>query len=441
MATNARDKLQASAREWMRNLEEVMSKKNTNTEEASLKDGNPLENVMRTMFGACTVGADVAGSPVSVQLQDSSSSNSHSSSPRSVANESHHGADEVPSKQDIGEHIYAQLFFDDQARASKAVNSVRDQDTSAKPTERTPLKTNVPKPFHVSSPSGHISPARPVATAPLSSEELNIPANCTFDDTLSAISAHTLEAMALKVCTSRSRSDLDSSVFQDVHEKRETLGANRSPFDTPAQFGRPRSSQTWGSKNSVPTVGTRSSQSTRTTESSSFEHMWHLEEQKYWEDECTDDPLRPEKNGCMKESRLDSRSKNRGRSSRNSNKVCCYRVAFKLLGCAVLNSESTRLHTVLHIYLILFQSRKNKQGSTLSTVSSSAHSEWSSQFEKHHPHEEFHFESSDLFATGRAGANPAVHGNVDVFQSASRSDPDFINQILPMPEDTEMAEI
>jgi hypothetical protein len=331
-----------------------MSKKNTNTEEASLKDGNPLENVIRTMFGACTVGADVAGSPASVQLQDSSSSNSHSSSPRSVANESHHGPDEVPSKQDIGEHIYAQLFFDDQARASKAVNSVRDQDTSAKQTERTPLKTNVPKPFHVSSPSGHISPARPVATAPLSSEELNIPANCTFDDTLSAISAHTLEAMALTVSTSRSRSDLDSSVFQDVHEKRETLGANRSPFDTPAQFGRPRSSQTWGSKNSVPTVGTRSSQSTRTTESSSFEHMWHREEQKYWKDESTDDPLRP-----VKDSRLDSRGKNRGRSSRNSNKVCCYRVAFKLLECAVLNSGSTRLHT--HCIFIFIFSVSKKQ--------------------------------------------------------------------------------
>ena len=311
MATNARDKLQASAREWMRNLEEVMSKKNTNTEEASLKDGNPLENVIRTMFGACTVGADVAGSPVSVQLQDSSSSNSHSSSPRSVANESH-GPDEVPSKQDIGEHIYAQLFFDDQARASKAVNSLRDQDTSAKQTERKPLKTNVPKPFHVSSPSRHISPARPVATAPLSSEELNIPANCTFDDNMSAISAHTLEAMAMTLTVSRS--DLDSSVFQDVQEKRETLGANRSPFESPAQFGRPRSSQTWGSKNSVPTIGTRSSQSTPTTESSSFEHMWHREEQKYWKDECTDDPLRPEKNVW---------SKNRGRSSRNSSKVCC----------------------------------------------------------------------------------------------------------------------
>jgi hypothetical protein len=319
MATNARDKLQASARDWMRNLEEVMSKKNTNnTEDASLKDGTPLENVIRTMFGACTVGADVAGSPTSVQLQDSASSNSHSSSPRSVANESH-GPDEVPSKQDIGEHIYAQLFFDDQARASKAVNSLRDQDNTAKHTERASLKANVPKPFHVSSPSRHISPARPVATAPLSSEELNIPANCTFDDSLSAISAHTLEAMALTL--GASRSDLDSSVFQDVHEKRETLGARRSPFESDDHIGRSRSNQTWGSKNSAPTVGTHPSFSTRTTESSSFEHMWHREEQKYWTEECTDDPLRPGKNVCIKGSKLDSRSKNRGRSSRNPNKV------------------------------------------------------------------------------------------------------------------------
>jgi hypothetical protein len=359
MATNARDKLQASAREWMRNLEEVMSKKNTNTEDASLKDGNPLENVIRTMFGACTVGVDVPGSPASVQLQESSSSNSHASSPRSVANEEH-GPDEVPSKQDIGEHIYAQLFFDDQARASKAVNSLRDQEKTTKHTERLSLKTNVPKPFHVSSPSRRISPARPVATAPLSSEELNIPANCTFDDSLSAISAHTLEAMALTVGPSRSRSDMDSSVFQDVHEKREILGATRSPFDSPAQFGRARSSQTLGSRNSLPTVGTRSSLSTRTTESSSFENMWHREEQKYWKEECTDDPLRPVRKVCTKDSKLDSRNKSRGRSSRNPNKVCCCVVGVSLSNHHDVTVQSTGLHALITYFSCYFSDSKKQ---------------------------------------------------------------------------------
>jgi hypothetical protein len=50
MATNARDKLQASIREWMRNLEEVMSKKNTNAEEASPKD-----NPWKMLFAQCLV--------------------------------------------------------------------------------------------------------------------------------------------------------------------------------------------------------------------------------------------------------------------------------------------------------------------------------------------------------------------------------------------------
>jgi hypothetical protein len=119
-------------------------------------------------------------------------------------------------------------------------------------------------------------------------------------------------------------------------------------------------------------------------------------------------------------------------------------LAFKInILCDVLNPLDHLAYTnSFHISLNPFQSRKNKQGSTLSTVSSSAHSEWSSQFDKHHPHETFHFESSDLFATGRAGVNPAVHGNAAVFQSAVRSsDPDFINQVLLLPEDTEMAEI
>jgi hypothetical protein len=125
-----------------------------------------------------------------------------------------------------------------------------------------------------------------------------------------------------------SRSDVttgrrDSSVFQDVHEKRETLGANFSPFGSPNRLARSRSNQTWGSKNSTPTVNTKSSQSTRTTESSSFEHMWHREEKKYWEEECNEQPLHADPNALIKESRIDARSKSsRGRSSRNTNKVC-----------------------------------------------------------------------------------------------------------------------
>jgi hypothetical protein len=57
----------------------------------------------------------------------------------------------APSKQDWGA-FYAQLFFDDQVRL-KAVNSLRDHDTSAKQTNKNAMKTDVPNRFR-SSPVG-----------------------------------------------------------------------------------------------------------------------------------------------------------------------------------------------------------------------------------------------------------------------------------------------
>jgi hypothetical protein len=107
-------------------------------------------------------------SPLTNTLRWSVFSRRTMSSPRSVANQSSGSEEEMPlSKQDkdIGEHIiYAHLLFDDQARASKAVNSLplRDHDIGAKHTDRiSPKQKNVPKPFHVSSPRRGISPARP----------------------------------------------------------------------------------------------------------------------------------------------------------------------------------------------------------------------------------------------------------------------------------------
>lgn len=319
LATNARDKLQASAREWMRNLEDVIQKKNTPEAPSSLRDNTTsIENAIRTMFGSCTSGADGAtSSPPSVQMEASSSSQSRSrtrspynTSPRSKR--SNAPRDEAP-QQDLGEHIYAQLFFDDQARASKAVSSLRDLEAVKSTTEKTsPSCKNVPKPFHVSSPHRVIptvTPARPV-TAPLSSEELEVPGNLTFDDSISAISAHTLEAMARTVGHTSSDLTNGDSIFQGIPDKRETMMHCSS---SPEKMGRSRSNQTWGSKNSTPTVGTRTSQSTRTTESSSFEHMWNQEEQKYWKDETG-----PAGKHHLKESRRDV-PRNRSRSSR---KVC-----------------------------------------------------------------------------------------------------------------------
>jgi hypothetical protein len=336
MAKNARDNLQASAREWMRNLEDVISKKNSGTtDSASLKESaNPIESAIRTMFGSCTTGADSSTSPPSVR-EDTSFFNSRSRT-RSFSSNSPHSAKksialdgELPlqQKEDLGEHIYAQLFYDDQARATKALSALRNNDAYPK-NERASPNTKVPKPFHVSSPSRHhipmVTPARPIAAPPLASEELEVPGTLTFDDSISAISAHTLEAMAQTVKHSRSDMTRDSSVFQDIPDKRETLGASRMPYDSPARLDRSRSNQTWGSKNS------RNSHSTRTTESSSFEHMWNREEKKYWEQETVE---HRDKNSVNRESRSQ-------KSRSQSNKVCRCLPLFTL--CSVFCVGRTR---------------------------------------------------------------------------------------------------
>jgi hypothetical protein len=130
----------------------------------------------------------------------------------------------------------------------------------------------VPKPFPVSSPArakseGLVSPAGP--------SELDISANLTFDDSISAISAHTLEAMART--KGQHRPDLS----------RMTIDAARRPpknsrrTHEPVQLYKSRSSQSRKSTMSTPS---KASQSTGTTESSSFEY-WQKEEQKYWTSE------------------------------------------------------------------------------------------------------------------------------------------------------------
>lgn len=229
---SARDRLHASARDLFRNLEEAMSKKDS------------IESVMRVMFGSCSGAATTLNEedmiPKSQQVMlpvISSTSNSDSSQQQRKG----------PQKPEYAEHIYAQLFFDDQIRAAKS-----DKEPPAQLRTETPRP--LPKPFPVSSPPRDMGNTGP-------SQELNIPANLTFDDSISAISAHTLEAMAQ---TSR-------PIIEPV--------IREEPSFTPSPaLERDR---TWNSKL------TKNSHSTQTTQSSSsFEHMWQKNEQTYWQHEA-----------------------------------------------------------------------------------------------------------------------------------------------------------
>lgn len=268
MAASARDKFQASARELMKSLEEAIQARRPASESA-LKDGaTAMEQALRTMFSSCTSGADgnvqKQEEQVLVTATSSSSSRSTKSSSQAGTNKESIKPVATPVKQkDIGEHIYAQLFFDDQIRAAKAISALREQ-----PPPSTPSGKPSHNPFPVSSP---LHRADPVLGPPLAETELDISRSLTFDDSISAISAHTLEAMAQTNHAAAHRGP--HAPVKASPPRPETLGASKSPFD--GDLVRVRSNNTYSSKL------TKTSSSTRTTESGSFDN-WQKEEKRYW---------------------------------------------------------------------------------------------------------------------------------------------------------------
>ena len=376
MASSARDRLQASARELFKNLEEAfMSPGGGSREGEGLppEDGHsstaedqplavaPWEAALRTVFSACTTGAEqnTVSEPDERSKEGASSSSLARSSagskkPRRRAVGTPTGnvpplattttttarnpvVSSVPPpqhRQDMGEHIYAQLFFDDQLRAARAVqnNSGGTFPTSGGETpQQLTLQSHqkvspspLSSPFPVSSPQLRLQPTLMASPPPaITATELNISQNLTFDDSISAISAHTLEAMAHNhhhhpptIATTstpnlgKQRSG-DSTLFPPAslledatspHGSRKTpalpgaaqatLGASPSPF-----FASPESGGNSGGKptplslyrsHSNNSRHSKNSHSTRTTESSSFD-QWQQEDAKYWAREAQRD--------------------------------------------------------------------------------------------------------------------------------------------------------
>ena len=182
------------------------------------------------------------------------------------------------SRADYGEHIYAQLFMDDQKRAAQAVSSLRETAVARSP----PAGTSSPSPravFPVSSP-----PRNKSKITPLASDDIHIPQTLTFDDAISAISQHTLEAMEDRMKRTRST---DSSLWSSLKEsKTPPLAPQRAV--SPA-MPRVRSTQSKGSRLS------RTSHTTSTSDSSSFQKVWQKEEQKFWSTQVEQDSRRSRK--------------------------------------------------------------------------------------------------------------------------------------------------
>jgi len=323
MASAARDKLQASARELMKNWEEYAKKPRPKGN----SDQGAIETALRAIFSSCTSGADqtVIDSPEPLVLNDDSDSTPSSPEVEKCSRQGsrlpqrsqsataidREAPPSPPAKNDLGEHIYAQLFYDDQLRAAKAINTLRTDPKNAPTTPQsanaaltrhiTPTNHNnaFPKPFPASTPA-RLATGTTTAVTPA---EFNIQATLTFDDSISAISAHTLEAMAART-VSRSRSDPRSSLESPVHssslpsprpiaesspqqqQQHHHQQQQNSPHTTlgaaPSPFCRSMSSESKRSAHSqYSATPSKQSVSTRTTESSSFDY-WQREEQKYW---------------------------------------------------------------------------------------------------------------------------------------------------------------
>jgi hypothetical protein len=207
--------LQASAQGWMKQMEQG-------------------EVALRAILLSCTSGAKGAVSdddvPHSEKAKDGDNANITTTRNTDL---------------DPANAVYAQLFFDDQIRAAKAVNNViHDPALTADPRKHRSLS----RPFPSTAPH---ATSRSLPTNPGLIE-----ASGTFDDCISAISAHTLEAMVQ---------------FHPVELPKQSSAMGNKAIVSSVPFDR-----------SHPSTDTKHTASTRSTESSSFD-CWQRNEQKYWE--------------------------------------------------------------------------------------------------------------------------------------------------------------
>ncbi|CAB9505881.1 expressed unknown protein [Seminavis robusta] len=289
MAQSARDKLQASAREiWTSIRNESMDSSNGQGQPSA--DGTmtmsfeKIEAVLKAMFGSCTTGVPPNNNP---QEPTTCALPCEQKRSRSTGTGTR-SRDFVSS-----EHVYAQLFEDDQAKASRAVNGLRERAASTSPRSKFSNQfRDFPKTKSTPTP-GRLTPAPP--PPPPSTRAVNISADLSFDDGISAISANTLEEMA-KVHEFRNQTRLTSkhaiSNVEDISYKH----ANRSRQNSESKVISPRQVQSimapvkftrgpsMGTHTSRATRSSKGTKSTSSTQDSEFASVWRKEERKYWDD-------------------------------------------------------------------------------------------------------------------------------------------------------------
>mmetsp|Transcript_22627 Transcript_22627/g.34177 ORF Transcript_22627/g.34177 Transcript_22627/m.34177 type:complete len:374 (+) Transcript_22627:153-1274(+) len=233
------------------------------------------DSVMKTMFGSCTnVIPDEIASPRPLTSRCSKSFES---------------ADPLSPTREKEEYFYSQFMTKDRNTAQQAISSVRSQE--GKMASPPPQASSIPKPFPVSSPFNRADQVQmPVGlfqeTAPPSAGHA-IDCLVSFDDGISAISAHTLEEMVneqekrkgRKVSVRPESSDCD---IQQIQSKESSLFSHLlSPDRIEEEKDQPGPMvdlSRVNSRHSKKSTGTRS---TRSSHTSDFD-AWRRDEQKYW---------------------------------------------------------------------------------------------------------------------------------------------------------------
>ena len=278
-----RDKLQSSARDLIKSMEQVVGRGKPASDNVK-----SLESTLRAVFSSCTSGADAN---VTANSEEEYADRNHQPKQTSLSHQTHQApgmASRVPQKE-MGEHIYAQLFFDDQARAAKAVNALKEIDVTAAKSTNLPATSSYYPSQQLSKPFPASSPARPVQQS-----DFDILPTNTFDDSISAISQHTLEAMARASAPSGQNSYFPQEVPASKYNDRVVVErVDPSPVFVPKEhvLYKPYSPTVRVRSTGDQSSPSKNSQTTRTTtDSSSFEN-WQREEKKYWVDQAKKDQL------------------------------------------------------------------------------------------------------------------------------------------------------
>lgn len=285
MANQAKDRLQNA---WSTLKSLTMEEDGDGGSIFRLKSGSmePVagwESMMKTMFGSCTTGMPHA--------EESPSNSSRSSKSRSHCEP----CDPASPVREKEEFFYAQFLSKNesvQSRAEKAVSSVRNHRKESPPVRTRSAPKS--KPFPVS------TPPRKQATPPVlvhniapsyRAPELPPNGSMSFDDGISAISAHTLEELARQeeaFRTTRGRSELTT----DSLDEDSLLAASFSParfggargVRSPKDLEVTRSHSGLDMSRTSSRLSKRSAGTKSTRSSSEFENAWRKDEQKYWQD-------------------------------------------------------------------------------------------------------------------------------------------------------------